>query len=205
MSMLELDALRQTPLVAEPFEYLIVPRFIKAEQLEAIDRDFPRIAQGGSFPLNSLRYGPAFRQLTEELLGDEVRHVFAVKFDMDLSERPATLTVRGRTRLKDGQIHTDSKTKLITVLLYLNRSWSANGGRLRLLRGASDLDDVVAEVPPDQGALVAFRCRPNAWHGHHPFEGERRSMQLNYVVDERASRWSSLRHSMSAMFKALRP
>ncbi len=204
MSILELDALRQTPLVSEPFEYLLVPRFIKAEHLDAIERDFPPIAQGGSFPLNSLRYGPAFQQLTGELLGDELRHIFAVKFDMDLSERPATLTVRGRTRLKDGQIHTDSKTKLITVLLYLNKSWSADGGRLRLLRSEHNLEDVVAEVPPDQGALVAFRCRPNAWHGHHPFEGERRSLQLNYVVDESASRWSSLRHSMSAVFKALR-
>lgn len=204
MSMLDLNALRETPLVTEPFEYLIVPQFVKAECLEAIEHDFPPITSGGSFPLNSLHYGPAFGQLTDELLGDEVRHIFAVKFDMDLSERPATLTVRGRTRPKDGQIHIDSKTKLITILLYLNRQWNAGGGRLRLLRGEHDLEDVVAEVPPDQGALVAFRCRPNAWHGHHSFDGERRSMQLNYVVDESASRWASFRHSMSAMFKSLR-
>ena len=31
MSMLELNTLRQTPLVTEPFEYLIVPQFVKAE------------------------------------------------------------------------------------------------------------------------------------------------------------------------------
>jgi len=204
MSMLELAALRETTLISEPFEHLIVPRFVKAECLEAIERDFPPIASGGSFPLNSLHYGPAFEQLTDELLGDDVRQVFAEKFAIDLSERPATLTVRGRTRLKDGQIHIDSKSKLITVLLYLNRHWTAGGGRLRLLRSEHDLEDVVAEVPPDQGALVAFRCRPNAWHGHHPFDGERRSMQLNYVVSETASRWSSLRHSVSALFKSRR-
>jgi hypothetical protein len=204
MSMLELNLLRQTPLVTRPFEHLLVPRFVKAESLEAIGRDFPPISSGGSFPLSSLRYGPAFGQLADELLGDEVRQIFAVKFDLDLSERPATLTVRGRTRPKDGQIHIDSKTKLITVLLYLNRNWTAGGGRLRLLRSEHDLDDVVAEVPPDEGALVAFRCRENAWHGHQPFDGERRSLQLNYVVSESASRWSTLRHSMSAMLKSLR-
>jgi hypothetical protein len=204
MSMLELNQLRETPLVSEPFEHLVVPRFVKAECLEAIGRDFPPIASGGSFPLKSLRYGPAFQRLTDELLGDELRHILAVKFDMDLSERPATLTVRGRTRPKDGQIHIDSKTKLITVLLYLNRHWTAEGGRLRLLRSEHDLEDVVAEVPPDEGSLVAFRCRENAWHGHHPFDGERRSLQLNYVVSQSASRWSSLRHSMSAMLKSLR-
>jgi len=204
MSMLEIKALRETPLVHEPFEHFIVPQFVKGECLAAIERDFPPIATGGSFPLNSLEFGPAFRTLTDELLGDEMRRVFAAKFDMDLTDRPATLTVRGRTRPKDGQIHTDSKSKLITVLIYLNRHWSSASGRLRLLRSDHDLEDVVAEVPPDQGALVAFRCRDNAWHGHHPFDGERRSLQLNYVVSETASRWSTLRHSFSAMFKSLR-
>lgn len=204
MSLLDLDTLRQTPVTAEPFEHFIVPQFVKPEALEAIERDFPPITSGGSFPIHSLHCGPAFAQLTEELLGDEVRQIFAEKFDLDLADRPATLTVRGRTRMKDGQIHIDSKTKLITVLLYLNRRWNSAGGRLRLLRNEHDIEDVVAEVPPDEGALVAFRCRENAWHGHHPFDGERRSMQLNYVVSETASRWASLTHSVSAMFKSLR-
>lgn len=204
MSMLRLDLLRQTPLVTEPFEYVIIPQFVRSEHLDALQRDFPRIAEGGSFPLSALHYGPAFQQLTSELEGEELRALFAEKFAMDLEDRPTTLTVRGRTRPKDGKIHTDSRSKLITVLLYLNRHWGADGGRLRLLRSAHDLEDVVAEVPPEEGALVAFRNRPNAWHGHHPFDGERRSMQLNYVVDATASRWSSIRHSVSAMFKTLR-
>jgi hypothetical protein len=63
---------------------------------------------------------------------------------------------------------------------------------------------VIAEVAPEEGALVAFRCRENAWHGHHPFEGRRRSLQLNYVVNSGASRWSSIRHSLSAIVKSLR-
>jgi hypothetical protein len=204
MSMLELKALRNTQVVTEPFEHFIVPRFVKGECLAAIERDFPQISTGGSFPLSSLHFGPAFRALTEQLLGEELREVFAEKFGMDLAGRPATLTVRGRTRPKDGQIHTDSKTKLITILIYLNRNWSSSGGRLRLLRSPDDLEDIVAEVPPEQGSLVAFRCRDNAWHGHHPFDGERRSLQLNYVTSESASRWSSLRHSVSALFKSLR-
>ena len=29
---------------------------------------------------------------------------------------------------RDGQIHKDSRFKLITVLLYLNESWAADGG-----------------------------------------------------------------------------
>ena len=204
MGMLRLDALRKAELVREPFEYLIVPQFIDSVQLESVQRDFPRMDDGGSFPLSTLTYGPAFARLAEELMGDELREIFSALFEMSFQDRPATLTVRGRTRLKDGKIHTDSKTKLLTVLVYLNRNWMADGGRLRLLRSATDLEDVVAEVPPEEGAMVAFRCRPNAWHGHHPFDGPRRSLQLNYVVDAGARRWSSFRHTMSAMLKSLR-
>jgi len=29
-------------------------------------------------------------------------------------------------RMKDGKIHSDSKTKIVTVLLYLNEKWDAH-------------------------------------------------------------------------------
>ena len=205
MSRLNLDAFRATPLVTTPFDYLAVPGFVAPEALDRIHNDFPQIDQGGSFPLAALEYGPAFAALTDELLGAEVQRAFAEKFDIDLIERPTTLTVRGRTRLKDGKIHTDSKTKLITVLMYLNTQWQSDGGRLRLLGSANDIEDTLYEVPPEAGMLVAFRCSENAWHGHKPFEGERRSLQLNWVTDEAAVRRSGRRHGLSAIIKRLNP
>ena len=206
MSMLELQELRVTPLVTTPLDYLIVPNFVKPEAVDRIWADFPKIDKGGSFPISSLNYGPAFAELVDELLGPEMREVFAEKFDIDLDDRPATLTVRGRTRTKDGKIHTDSKTKLITVLLYLNHgSWEPEGGRLRLLGCGDDIEDVIEEIRPDEGMLVAFRCSEDAWHGHKPFDGERRSIQLNWVVDEAAAKRSDRRHSLSALVKRLVP
>ena len=77
-------------------------------------------------------------------------------------------TVRGYLQRKVGSIHTDSKTKIITVLLYLNDDWSHEGGRLRLLRSGTDLEDYFAEVPPTQGTLLVFRRADNSWHGHKP-------------------------------------
>ncbi len=65
-------------------------------------------------------------------------------------------------------------TKLITVLIYMNGKWESPVGRLRLLRSPDNLNDVVAEVPPDEGTLLVFRNRPNAWHG---FEALRRPAQ----------------------------
>ena len=35
------------------------------------------------------------------------------------------ITVRGRCAAKDGRIHTDTPTKLITVLIYFNDQWEA--------------------------------------------------------------------------------
>lgn len=200
MSFFRFDALAETPLVTEPFEHLVLPNFVTPEGLEAIGRDFPEIDQGGSFPLDSLSYGPGFQQMSEELLGTGTRNAFAAKFGMDLTGRPATLTVRGQTREKDGRVHTDGASKLITVLVYLNSSWGADGGRLRLLN-SNNIDDYFTEVPPQAGTLIAFRCRDNAWHGHKPFVGERRSIQLNWVMHEAAARNNIWRHRVSAVFK----
>ncbi len=203
-SLLDLERLRQTPLVATPFEYCVVPDFIRSDALARIAADFPRIDQGGSFPLESLECGHAFRQLTDELLSESVRDVFGAYFGIDLTDRPPTLTVRGRSRPKDGQIHIDSKTKLITVLIYFNPRWDSKGGCLRLLRSPDDIEDVIVEVPPADGMLLAFRCRDNAWHGHKPFDGVRRSIQLNWVVDEAAAHRSQWRHRVSSVLKRLR-
>jgi Rps23 Pro-64 3,4-dihydroxylase Tpa1-like proline 4-hydroxylase len=113
------------------------------------------------------------------------------------------LTVRGMTSAKDGQIHADSRTKLVTVLIYLNSEWTSPGGRLRLLRSADDVEDMAVEVPPVDGNLVAFKVGPNSWHGHPPAEGVRRSVQLNWVTDEGVVRREERRHRLSAAVKGL--
>jgi SM-20-related protein len=205
MSLVNLNALRNAPLQSEPFEYFIASDVVDPATIDTVLNDYPKVKKGGSFPLSSTHGGPLFKQLCAELQGDAVRKIFAERFRMDLSERPTTLTVRGRCRMKDGQIHTDSKTKLITVLLYLNEPWNADGGRLKLLRNGESLDSAFAEVSPQFGTVVAFKNGPTAWHGHAPFEGVRRALQLNYVVDEAAVRRSERRHGLSALVKRLNP
>ncbi len=204
MSLLNIDAFRKSALRTEPFDYLMVPDFVSTENCTRVITDYPVIHRGGSFPLSSLTSTGAFKQLCDELRGRELRDAFAEKFDMDLTQRPTTLTVRGYCRAKDGQIHTDSKSKLITVLLYLNSQWESTGGRLRVLR-SPHIDDYADEVPPQEGTLLAFRNGPTAWHGHTSFEGVRRALQLNWVTDEAAVRKSERRHGLSALFKQMNP
>jgi hypothetical protein len=205
MGMLDIAAFRSTALVREPFPYLIVPGFLKEEARAPVHKDYPEIAKPGSFPTTEVEYGPAFSALLAEMQGPELKAAFEEKFDIDLSNRPTMVTVRGRAQAKDGRIHTDSKTKIITVLLYMNGQWEAPGGRLRLLRSETSLDDMLAEVPPDEGTLVAFLVTPNSWHGHGQFVGPRRVIQLNWVTGDDVVRHEQARHRFSARVKKLLP
>jgi len=200
---MDLDAFRATPLTRTPFEFLMVPNFLNAEACTQINRDYPRIGESGSFPVAQLAFGPAFQQFLDELASDEFRAAFAEKFDADLTGRPHTITVRGRCSPRDGRIHTDTKSKILTILIYMNPAWEHAGGRLRLLKSDAGLDDPIMEVPPAAGTLLAFKRSENSWHGHMPFEGERRVIQFNWVTSEGDRRIAMLRHHLSAAVKRL--
>jgi hypothetical protein len=201
----DLALVEKTPLETEPFPYLVVPGFVPPAALAALSADYPKIDRPGSFPVADLRYGPAFAAFLVELEGPAMRAVFAEKFALDLGDRPTMVTVRGQAQAKDGSIHTDTATKLITVLVYMNEAWEAPGGRLRLLRSPDNLDDVITEVPPAAGTLLAFRVTKNSWHGHAPASGPRRVVQLNWVESDAVVRRERLRHGLSARVKKLLP
>ncbi len=200
---IDVAAFASTPLTREPFPFLMVPRFVKHDALAAINADFPTIDHHGSFPLPTLRYGPAFAAFMDAIRGPEFTRAVEKKLGIDLSQRPTMITVRGQSRAADGQIHTDSVTKLITVLIYMNDTWQSPHGRLRLLRSPDNLDDTIAEIPPDEGSLLMFRNQQNAWHGFEAFEGPRRVIQLNWVRDTGVVWREQTRHKVSAFFKRL--
>jgi hypothetical protein len=201
---IDLEAFGAATVAREPFPFAMVPHFVKKEAMAAINSDYPLVNLPGSFPLPTLKYGPAFARLIEAIKGPEFTRAVEGKLGIDLTGRPTMVTARGVSAARDGQIHTDSRTKLVTVLIYMNNEWEAKTGRLRLLRRPDDLEDMIAEVPPDEGTLLIFRNDPNAWHGFHAFEGPRRVIQLNWVTDMGVVRREQFRHRVSAFFKRLR-
>jgi len=205
LSLLDLGRLRASPLRRDPFDFVVVGEFVRPEHLPAVVADFPPLARHGSFALNGQHYGAAFAQLATELQGDGLRRAIEEKFTIDLAGRPTMITLRGYSDGKDGGIHTDSATKLITLLLYMNPVWDEAAGRLRLLRRGDDIEDFVTEIPPLAGTMVAFRRGANSYHGHLPHVGERRSIQLNWVTDAGVVRRELGRHRWSARLKALNP
>lgn len=204
LSIIKLDALREAPLMEHPFPYLIIENFLRAECADEVSKDFPEIKSRGSFPITQLKSGEAFQRLVEELNSPALKAAIEDKFEIDLSERSTMITVRGKAGARDGRIHTDTKSKFLTMLLYLNPGWEAEGGWLRILRNSKDLEDYVVEIPPTFGTCLLFKVTDNCWHGHKSFEGTRKVLQLNYVRDESALNRHLFRHSMSAKLKALR-
>jgi SM-20-related protein len=205
LELLDLERLRATPLTHDPFEFVVVDGFVREDALPAILADFPEIRGTGSFPIDTVAHGPAFAELAAALRGSALRCAIEEKFELDLGDHPTVLTVRGRSDGRDGHIHTDSPSKIITLLLYMNPVWEYPAGRLRLLRGPGDLEDYAREVAPLAGTMLAFRRSDRSFHGHYPHYGERRSLQLNWVSDSTAVRRELGRHRWSARFKALNP
>lgn len=203
MPLLDLGAFAQTSLTTSPFKHLVVENFINKTRAVETMRDFPVLEHAGLLPVEAAPSGPRFTQLIQELTSPEVTEAFSKKFEIDLTGRPTMVTLRGRAQEKDGRIHTDSAAKLVTALLYFNEDWQAQGGRLRLLRNATDLNDIIAEIPPALGTLVAFQRTDNSFHGHEPYVGVRRYVMINWMANGLAAQRELMRHKISAKAKKI--
>lgn len=204
MSTLRLDQFDATPLKKEPFEYLVVRDFLQRDALDAARRDYPAVPSAGSHPPAGLKIEGGFKSVIDDIYSPAFREAVEKKFGIDLAGRPLMYTVRGHCRARDGQIHTDTKSKIITVLLYMNDDhWNNENGRLRLLKNGTDLNDFVEEVEPAGGTLLVFKRSDTSWHGHTSFEGPRRALQFNWVTDQSVVEREQNRHGISAFFKKL--
>jgi SM-20-related protein len=199
----DLDALDAAPLQREPYDWLLVPGFVRPAALAAINADYPAIAGPSAVAVEGRVGGPAVAALLERLRSDDLARRISAKFGLDVAGLPRTVSVRRFAEPSDGAVHTDSKTKVVTVLLYLNETWTQPGGRLRVLRSGAGLDDYAAEVEPAGGALFAFRRAENSWHGFAPCAGERRSVQMQYALPKRAERGPVHKASLRKRLKRL--
>jgi len=201
--MLNFELIKKAEINSEFYPFFSVQDvFLNKEDHNRITKDFPSINKGGSFPSDSVSYGKSIQSLIDSLEGDQMRAILENKFQVDLKDKPVVSTFRGYSRMKDGKIHSDSKTKIITVLLYLNENWDESIGLLRMLKEKDNIDNYITEIPASMGSMVAFKVTNNCWHGFIPFEGKRRSIQLNYLYKEALSQ-HNFRHKLSSFFKKL--
>lgn len=202
MAGLDWNALETAALRRDPFDHLHVPQALTPRAAAAIPAEFPQISGDGSYSLADAPPGPALQAVIDDLNSERFRRLMEDLFGLDLSGRATTVTLRGQCGLRDGYIHTDSRSKVLSLLIYLNEGWTSSEGRLRLLRSDANLEDVGAEIPPTLGSLVVFRRSERSWHGHTRFVGQRRSLQFNYVRSDVTTLVSAMRHRLSALVKS---
>ncbi|MDE8345974.1 MAG: 2OG-Fe(II) oxygenase [Acidocella sp.] len=207
MEILDFDRLDAQAVAHDPFAHILLPRFVLPDALPGVVAALPEMRARGSFPIGALRLGPAARALVDGLEGLAFRRIIAAKFGLDLGGAPVMTTLRGNSGERDGQIHTDSSAKRVTILLYLNpgngAAWARQDGCLRLLRNGTDLDDYAVEVPPTDGALLVFPNGPTTFHGHRQFVGKRYVIQMNYMTTSTKAKAEMRRHHVSAFVKRL--
>jgi len=205
---LDFDAYHAAPVAADPYPHILLPNFVKPAALREVVAALPIMRGRGSYPTAALHFGPAAQAVLRGLEGEVFRAITADKFGLDLAAAPLMTTLRGNANERDGNIHTDSAAKRVTILLYLNpgsgNAFDDQKGCLRLLRSHNNLEDYAVEVPPVDGTLLVFPNAPTAWHGHKVFIGQRYVIQMNYMTTGAKARSELRRHQFSAFIKRLR-
>lgn len=188
----------------EPFPYLLAHGQLTDECRAELARDFPSYPSAGFFPHESEDCGPSINRLIDELSSPAIADAIGTRLGVDnLSAYPTLVTICRSLNRRHGTIHTDSRSKVVTALLYLNEDWpDTSEGCLRFLKRADSIEDLVTgEIPPLYGNLVAFRRSENSYHGHLPFEGERRVIQIAWLTSDEEKLRKTRRGKFSRFFK----
>jgi hypothetical protein len=199
-----LEALRGARVEADPFAYFIVPRFVNAAALDGIRADFPAIQHPGSFPLSTLSFGPAFAAFMAALQSADMTVAVGGKLGIDLSRSPTMVTVRGQSRAADGKIHTDSRTKLVTALIYYERQLGEPQGAPSVAAVAARPERHHRRSAPGRRDAACLQQHEQCVARLRAVLRARRVIQLNWVTDESVVRREQARHRLSAFFKRLR-
>jgi len=189
-----------------PFHFLIAQDQLPAETAPMLRQDFPKYASAGFFPYEEKDCGPSINRLIGDLTDPAVASAVGATLGIDnLGQYPTLVTLCRALNRRHGTIHTDSKSKIATALLYLNESWpDTSDGCLRFLQRVDSIDALVApEVKPLYGNFVVFRRADNSFHGHLPYEGERRVIQIAWLTSDEEKLRKTQRGKLSRLFKKL--
>jgi hypothetical protein len=190
----------------EPFPFLVAGDQLPDHARSDLHEDFPRYSGAGYFPYADADCGPTVRRLVAGLTSPAFADGIGEALGIDrLSAYPVLVTLCRSLNKRHGTIHTDSKSKVASALLYLNESWpETDAGCLRLLRRIDNIDDLlVPDIKPLYGNLVAFKRADNSFHGHLPFEGERRVIQVAWLTSEAEKQRKARRGRAARLLKWL--
>jgi hypothetical protein len=190
----------------DPFPFVIATGLLREDARAALREDFPRYKSAGFFPHDAADCGPSINALIAEVESPAFADAIGAKLGIDkLSQYPTLVTLCDALNKRHGTIHTDSKSKIATALIYLNPMWpDSSDGCLRFLASIDDIDNTVApELKPLYGEFAVFRRAENSFHGHLPYEGERRVIQVAWLTSEEEKARKTKRGKFSRAFKKI--
>jgi SM-20-related protein len=182
LSLLDLGPFLAARRQDDPYPWIAASGCLRPGALAALRRDFPVLPRPGYHPIDTFTPRGAFADLLAEIEGGALDRAMSAQFGLDFTALPRLVTVRQVSAAHEGRPHTDSASKVATLLLYMHAGWASPEGRIRVLRRES-LADPVAEVSPEEGNIFAFLRTERSWHGHTPFVGERRVVQVAWLRD----------------------
>jgi SM-20-related protein len=188
----------------KPYPHFLGVNFLKAEVVPTLREEFPDITKSGYLTVDDVMMRENFRKFIDELESPELTDVLSERFGMDLHPYPRLTTIRKWSQSKDGRIHTDGPSKIMTMLVYMNDEWNAaEDGRLRVLYDEHKFEPFAREIPPTMGTVFGFLRTDNSWHGHKPFAGERRVVQVAWIKDSAELERKMRRNNFSQKLKRL--
>ena len=120
-----------------------------------------------------------WKAFLDEIHSTAYREAMETITGMDLSPFSVGIGIRRLSKLSHGAPHPDVPRKKVTHLIYFNREWPYETGRLRILR-SNNLEDVHEVITPLKGYGLIFVVSKNSFHGFEPFEGVRNAIQINF-------------------------
>ncbi|WP_319024730.1 2OG-Fe(II) oxygenase [Microbulbifer hainanensis] len=191
---------------SEPFSFMVAKDMLPRDIMPSLLEDFPKLKGSGYLPYESEECGDSVNALIKRMIEPEFANAIGDNLGIEnMSQYPTYVSISRTLKKRHGNIHTDGKSKIATALLYLNGDWaSTSEGCLRFLNRIDDFEDtVVPEIQPIYGTLVAFKRADNSFHGHLPFEGERRVIQIAWLVSAEDKLRKAKRGRLSHKLKQL--
>ncbi len=191
---------------AAPFHFLVARDQLPAAAATQLAADFPRYPSAGFFPYRAEDCGPSIINVVQAMTDPAFAAALGARIDLpDLADYPPLVTICRSLNLRHGTIHTDSRSKVATALLYLCPEWPhGSAASLRFLNRIDSIDDMAApEIAPLYGTIAAFKRADNSFHGHLPFAGERPVIQVAWLSSTAELERKTRRGSFSRWLKKL--
>lgn len=196
--------LQRADVTLQPFPFLRAGEALDAGAQADLLADFPHYRGAGFFPWDAADCGPSINALVDALTAPAFADGLGEHLGIErLSQYPTLVTLCRALNRRHGTIHTDSRSKVVTALVYLSPDWpETSAGCLRFLARADDIESTLApELRPVYGAFAAFRRTDCSFHGHLPHEGERPVIQVAWLTSAEEAARKTRRGRFSRMVK----